>query len=247
MNYFNWTWVGIITTENELGRSGSQLLTKEIEGNGGCVAFLEILPIYNSMESVNRIIDVIKKSKATVIIVYSTMENLIPLMEEASFQNVTDKVWLGCGSWSITSDFPRPDILTTLNGSLGVAPSSGKIPGFKEFLYSIHPTKYPDDIFIKTFWEKAFGCAWAPYYPYNNTLLNTSADGRHWCTGEERLDSIDPNIYDVFNFRYTYKTHNAVFAIAHALHEMQSCVPGQGPFVTGICANIFSHKPWQVC
>ncbi|XP_073466890.1 extracellular calcium-sensing receptor-like [Aquarana catesbeiana] len=246
VNYFNWTWVGIITTDNELGRSGSQLLTKEIEHNGGCVAFLEILPIYNSIESVNRIIDVIKKSKATVIVVYSTMENLIPLMEEASFQNVTDKVWLGCGSWSITSDFPRPDILTTLNGSLGVAPSSGKIPGFKEFLYSIHPTKYPDDIFIKTFWEKAFGCAWAPYYPFNNTFSNTSADGRHWCTGEERLDSIDPNIYDVFNFRYTYKTHNAVFAIAHALHEMQSCVPERGPFVNGSCASIFSHKPWQL-
>ncbi|XP_073466818.1 extracellular calcium-sensing receptor-like [Aquarana catesbeiana] len=245
-NYFNWTWVGIVTTDNELGRSGSQLLTKEIEGNGGCIAFLGILPIYNSMESVNRIIDVIKKSKATVIIVYSTMENLISLMEEASFQNVTDKVWLGCGSWSITADFPRPDILTTLNGSLGMAPPSGKIPGFKEFLYSIHPTKNPDDIFIKTFWEKAFGCAWPPYYHYNNTFSNTSSDGRHWCTGQERLDSIDPRIYDVYNFRYTYKIHNAVFAIAHALHEMQSCVPGHGPFVNGSCASIFSYKPWQL-
>ncbi|XP_068111006.1 extracellular calcium-sensing receptor-like [Hyperolius riggenbachi] len=247
VNYFNWTWVGIITTDNELGRSGSQLLTKEIESNGACVAFLEILPTYNSMESVFQIINVLKKSKATAIIVYSTMENLIPLMEEASFHNITDKVWLGCGSWSITSDFPRREILITLNGSLGVAPANGKIPGFKEFLYSINPTKYPDDIFIKTFWEKAFGCVWLPQYPYyNKTFLNTSEDSNVWCTGEEKLETLDPNIYDVYNFRYTYRTHNAVFAIGQALHEMHSCVKGQGPFANGSCADIFSHKPWQL-
>ncbi|KAM9330282.1 vomeronasal type-2 receptor 26-like [Gastrophryne carolinensis] len=245
VNYFNWTYVGVLTTDNELGRSGSQLLTKVIENNGGCVAFLEILPIYNSMESVYRIIDVIKATKAKVIVVYSTMENLISLMEGASKENITDKVWLGCGSWSITSDFPRPDILVTLNGSLGISPPSGKIPGFKEFLNSIHPTKYPDDIYMKSFWETAFGCVWPPSHPFNMTFLNKYEDAMHWCTGQERLDSIDPNIYDVNNFRYTYKTHNAVFAIAHALHELHSCVPGQGPFVNGSCANIFSHKPWQ--
>ncbi|KAM9294517.1 extracellular calcium-sensing receptor-like [Gastrophryne carolinensis] len=246
VKYFNWAWIGIITTDNELGRSGSQLLTKEIESNGGCIAFLEILPVYSSMESVYRITDVLKKSTVTVIVVYSTMENLITLMEEASFQNITDKVWLGCGSWSITSDFPRTDILTTLNGSLGVAPPLGKIPGFKEFLYSIHPSKYPDDIFIKTFWEKAFNCVWPPYNSSNDTFFNTSDHKTQWCSGDERLDSIDHNIYDVYNFRYTYKIHNAVFAIGHALHEMHSCIPGEGPFANGSCAELFSHKPWQL-
>ncbi|XP_075462854.1 extracellular calcium-sensing receptor-like [Ascaphus truei] len=244
--YFNWTWVGVITTDNDLGRSGSQLLIKEIEKNGGCIAFLETLPTYSSMESVLRIVDVVKKSRATAIVVYSTMENLIPLMEEASFHNITDKVWVGSGSWSISSDFPRKDILKTLNGSLGVAPQNGKIPGFKEFLYSIHPSKFLDDIFIRTFWENAFGCIWPAEETNNYTSTKPSEAGTPQCTGKERLDSIDPSVYDVYNFRYTYKTHTAVFALAHALHQMSSCVPGQGPFKNGSCADIYNHQPWQL-
>ncbi|XP_075047965.1 extracellular calcium-sensing receptor-like [Mixophyes fleayi] len=243
VNHFNWTWVGIISSNNELGRSGSQLLIKEVEGNGGCIAFHEILPIFRSMESVLRIVDVIKNSKATVI-VYSTMENVIPLMEEASFHNITDKVWIGGGSLTITSDFPRTDILTTLNGSLGVLPPSGNIPGFKEFLYSIHPSKFPDDIFIKTFWQNAFGCVWPTDSPY--TFSNTSESQTIWCTGKERLDSIDPNVYDVYKFVYTYKSHNAVYVIAHALHEMHSCIPGHGPFLNRSCAEIFRYQHWQL-
>ncbi|XP_075463635.1 extracellular calcium-sensing receptor-like [Ascaphus truei] len=248
MMYFNWTWVGVITTDNDLGRSGSQLLIKEIEKNGGCIAFLETLPTYSSMESVFRIVDVVKKSRATAIVVYSTMENLIPLMEEASFHNITDKVWVGRGSLSISSDFLKKDILKTLNGSLGIAIQSGKIPGFKEFLYNIHPSKFLDDIFMKTFWENAFGCIWPAEETNNYTSTSTkpSDAGTPQCTGKERLDSIDPSLYDVYNFRFTYKTHTAVFALAHALHQMSSCVPGHGPFKNGSCADIYNHQPWQL-
>ncbi|KAM4690448.1 extracellular calcium-sensing receptor-like [Rhinophrynus dorsalis] len=246
VKYFRWTWVGIITSDNDLGRSGTQLLTKEIEMNGGCIAFQEILPIYTSMESVFRIINVIKNSRATVIIIYSTMENLIPLMEEASFHNITDKVWVSSSSWSISSDFPRKDILTTLNGSLGLALQNGKIPAFKEFLSSIHPSMFPDDIFVKTFWETAFSCVWPKEDLYKNVTPISFEEGTILCTGNERLDSIDPSVYDVNNFRYTYKVHNAVFAIAHALHQMNSCVHGQGPFINGSCADIYDHHPWQL-
>ncbi|KAM8921442.1 LOW QUALITY PROTEIN: extracellular calcium-sensing receptor-like [Pelodytes ibericus] len=243
VKYFNWTWVGIIATDNELGRLGTQLLTNEIENDGSCIAFLETLPTYSSLDSVFRIIDIVKKTKATVVIVYSTMENLISLMKEASFQNI-DKVWIGTGSWSITSDFPRQDILTTLNGSLGYSLQVGKIPGFKDFLYSIHPSNFVNDIFIRIFWEKAFGCIWPG--EDNSTAPKSSEGARSWCTGNERPDTIDPNVYDVYNFRYMYKIHTAVYAIVHALHEMNACVPGKGPFKDGSCADIYTHQPWQL-
>ncbi|XP_075462850.1 extracellular calcium-sensing receptor-like [Ascaphus truei] len=246
MMYFNWTWVGIITTDNDLGKLGSQLLIKEIEKNGGCIAFLETLPTYSSKESVSRIVDVVKKSRATVIVLYSTMENIIPLIEEASFHNITDKVWVGRGSLSMSSDFLRKDILKTLNGSLGFTVQTGKIPGFKEFLYSIHPSKFLDDILMKTFWENAFGCIWPAENSNNYTSTKPSVEGTPPCTGKERLDSIDPSVYDVDNFRFTYTIHNAVFALAHALHQMSSCVPGQGPFKNGSCADIYNHQPWQL-
>ncbi|KAG8449792.1 hypothetical protein GDO86_016452 [Hymenochirus boettgeri] len=246
VKYFNWTWVGIIFSDNDFGWARTQEFTREIETNGGCIAFQEILPVVSSIEAVFRIIDVIKKSSARVIIVYCTIENLISLMEQASFHNITNKVWVGTAGWSITSDFPRKEILITLNGSLAIPIRSGKIPGFKEFLYSIHPSIYPDDIFMKTFWENAFHCVWPGHDLYNNTSSPVLNKDIAWCTGKERLDTIDPNIYDVYNFKFTYKVHNAVFAIAHALHQMNTCVSGKGPFKNGSCANIYNHRPWQL-
>ncbi|XP_018086382.2 extracellular calcium-sensing receptor [Xenopus laevis] len=246
LKYFNWTWVGIIVSDNDLGRTGLQIVTREHEKNGGCIAFQEILPIFPSTESVHRIVDVVKTSRATVIVLFCTTENLVSLMEQTSFHNITDKVWLGTPGWSITSDFPRRDILTTLNGSLGLATQNGKIPGFKEFLHSIHPSIYASDPFMKTFWENAFHCVWPGNDAYNNTAPALLRDGTVSCTGKERLDSIDPNIYDVYNFKYTHRTHNAVFAVAHALHEMKNCVPGKGPFKNGSCADIYNHQPWQL-
>ncbi|KAM4663637.1 extracellular calcium-sensing receptor-like [Discoglossus pictus] len=246
VKYFNWTWIGIIASDNDLGSIRSQMLTKEIELNGGCVEFTEILPTYSSMESILRILQVIKQSSSKVIVVYSTIENLTPLIEKVSVHNITDKVWISSSSWLVSSDFPKKEILATLNGSLGVMPQNGKIPGLKEFLYSIHPTKFLDDIFIKTFWQEAFGCVWPTDGLYNNTTLKPYEDGTIFCTGKERPDTIDPSLYDVYNFRYTYKTHTAVFAVAHALHQMHSCLPGHGPFKNGSCADIYNHQPWQL-
>ncbi|XP_041428492.1 extracellular calcium-sensing receptor [Xenopus laevis] len=246
LKYFNWTWVGIIYSDNDLGRSGAQLVTQEIEKNGGCVAFHEILPIVNFMESVFRIVDVIQKSRATVIIVYCTIESFIPLIEEASLHNITDKVWLGTSLWTISSDFPKNKIRSTLNGSLGIAVQNGNIPGFKEFLYNIHPSVSFDNLLIKTFWKNAFQCVWSENEIYNNSSLTQLIKDTVRCTGKERVDTIDPNVFDVDNFRVTHKVYTAVLIVAHALHQMKNCVPGKGPFKDGSCADIYYHQPWQL-
>ncbi|XP_053576507.1 extracellular calcium-sensing receptor-like [Bombina bombina] len=246
VKYFNWTWIGVITSDNELRELRYMILNREIEANGGCIAFMETLPTYTSMESVIRTIDIIKKSRATVIIVYTTMENLIPLIEQAYFHNLSNKVWIGSSSWSISSDFPRKEILTILNGSLSIMPTSGKIPGFKEFLYSFHQSNYLDGVFIKMFWEEAFGCIWPGDDLYNDTSARTFIEEKHFCTGKERLESLDTTVYDVYNLRYTYKAYLATYSIVHALQQMYSCKPGQGPFKNGSCANIYNHQPWQL-
>ncbi|XP_018086422.2 extracellular calcium-sensing receptor [Xenopus laevis] len=246
LKHFNWTWVGIISSDTDLGRSGAQLVTQEIENNGGCIAFNEILPIVNFMKSIFHILDVIQKSRATVIIAFCTIESFIPLIEEASLHNISNKVWLVTTTWSISSDFPRKEFLSPLNGSLGIATQHGEIPGFKEFLYSIHPSISLDDRLAKAFWENAFNCNWPENDTYNNSALAQIREDVVWCTGKERVDSIDPNMFDVYNFRVTHKVYTAVLTVAHALHQMKICVPGKGPFKDGSCADIYNHRPWQL-
>ncbi|XP_035240481.1 extracellular calcium-sensing receptor-like isoform X5 [Anguilla anguilla] len=89
------------------------------------------------------------------------------------------------------------------------------------------------------FWEVIFGCSWK-----NDPSPSLSAMPH--CTGYESLDNIE-NIYtDVSQLRATYSVYKAVYAIAHAIHNMLSCQPGDGPFENGGCPDVTNLQPWQI-
>jgi len=43
-----------------------------------------------------------------------------------------------------------------------------------------------------------------------------------------------------------HSVYKAVYAVANALHNLEHCEKGQGPFVGGSCADIANFEPWQV-
>lgn len=45
---------------------------------------------------------------------------------------------------------------------------------------------------------------------------------------------------------YSHSVYKAVYAVAHALHNLEHCVTGQGPFNKNSCAEITNFEPWQV-
>ncbi|XP_043935128.1 extracellular calcium-sensing receptor-like [Protopterus annectens] len=245
MNYFGWKWIGIIASSDDYGEMGSFNLKKEILKTGACIAFFETIPKNNYKNKVAYLIDVIKVSSANVIVLYVTTARILALMDDIAMANISGKVWITTTNWPSAQEFGKKQVLKTINKTLGFELYSGIIPGFKDFLLNLHPFRYLDDIYIKEFWQKAFGCKWSNQ---NSALWMKDTDsfnGTIHCTGEEMLQDLHKSVYDVTNFKMSYTSYNAVYAIAYAFQTMTVC-DTPGPFTNGTCVDMNNFQPWQL-
>ena len=93
---------------------------------------------------------------------------------------------------------------------------------------------------VRRFWEHTFQCKFAPL---SSEWVEA---GRRVCTGQEDLGTTETKLLDVSDLRTEYNVYKAVYALAHALHDMLQCVPGRGPFTGHSCASLQTMQPWQV-
>ncbi|XP_063797634.1 extracellular calcium-sensing receptor-like [Pseudophryne corroboree] len=243
IKHFNWSWVGIVSSNNDYGDQGSQKLKLEMAKNGLCVAFAKTLSVPPSKDSLDGIINAMHKTKTNVIVLYAYATELIALLQEVTDNQIVGKIWIAVGSWLPSAVFTQKTLWSTLNGTIGLAKYSSNIPGFRDFLYSIYPSKYPNDIFMKEFWEHVFPCKWPKSVVGNASLYGINAT---FCTGKEELIRLGSSVYDTSNFRLAVSVYNSVYAVAHAIHNMMSCQPGKGPFFNGSCTDIENYQPWQL-
>ncbi|XP_078524855.1 extracellular calcium-sensing receptor-like [Lissotriton helveticus] len=240
--HFGWTWVGIVATDNDYGQQGVQILQQELVKTGACVAFTEYIMNIYAEKNAQLIVKVISRTSANAIILFSSDNLLIPLMDELVRQNMTGKTWIASEAWSTSPLLSVERYSGILSGSIGFAIHSGAIPGFKEHFTSIHPSMSPEDIFMKEFWENNFNCKWQDEGPPQITWNYSTK----YCLENEQMD-ISKSFYgDLFVPRVTHNIYSAVYALALALHDLHSCRIGQGPFYHGTCADILAFQPWQL-
>ncbi|XP_018080318.1 extracellular calcium-sensing receptor [Xenopus laevis] len=231
MIHFNWTWIGILAADNDFDLYDSELMRKDIEAAGICVAFFMRISAQHTRDQTLSILQIIKKSTATVVVLYCSMPELIPFIKVATKENITGKVWVASGSVSTSPIFSYKEFWRTLNGTIGQKFPLTIIPGFGKFLYSIHPSLYPNDIFMKSFWEANFGCLWP-----NETPVN----GSFYCTGQENLTTLERQGYNEAASVFASLIYNAVYILAHGINNMISCRSGYP------CLTISRLDPWKI-
>uniref|UniRef100_A0A3Q1C0Q8 G-protein coupled receptors family 3 profile domain-containing protein n=1 Tax=Amphiprion ocellaris TaxID=80972 RepID=A0A3Q1C0Q8_AMPOC len=245
VKHFGWTWVGVIAGDDAYGRGGASIFADEVRKLGACVALHEIIPKNRAQTAISSIVSNIRSSQARVILVFAVEQDAAALFDEALRGGLTGIQWLASEAWSTAAVLSTPrKYHHILQGSMGFAIRRAHIPGLQDFLLQLNPSG-PDaheDPFLVPFWEEVFQCSlgvWA------KGQLN-NVEGKPPCSGTEELESIT-NIYsDVSQLRISYNVYKAVYAIAHALKAMRSCVKGKGPFSQQACPDLDNIEPWQL-
>uniref|UniRef100_A0A8C9QWY3 Olfactory receptor C family, q12 n=2 Tax=Scleropages formosus TaxID=113540 RepID=A0A8C9QWY3_SCLFO len=233
---YRWTWVGLVVSNDDYGLYAARAFHKEVS-HFGCVAFHEILPRDNNRAEVRRIVATVLQSTARVVVVFSTEAYLLPLTEELVAQQVKGLQWIASEAWATSPVFHTRQLLPFLGGTLGIAIRRGEIQGLREFLLHLRPDARPNNNMVSLFWEDTFGCRFKQQEEDNQSRI---------CTGQEELEATKSAYIDVSDLRATYNVYKAVYALAHALHDLLSCEQGKGPFTGNTCAELHSLQPWQL-
>ncbi|XP_068441769.1 vomeronasal type-2 receptor 1 [Clinocottus analis] len=252
--HFGWTWVGILAADDDYGKYGIKDFKEEVEKAGVCISFTETLPKVSSPEDMQRIAQIVAEDTAKIIVVFSSDVDFSPLILELLRHNVTNRTWIASEAWVTSALINQPGVNSVLGGTLGFAVKRAELPGLESHLLDLDPYANP---LTEEFWETAFNCtldyskavrqAKERAKEVNGTLSRAVTgvpDGL--CTGTEPLAQLSNTYSDVSQLRITYSVYKAVYAVANALHNLEHCIKGQGPFVGQSCADITKFEPWQL-
>uniref|UniRef100_A0A8C5WYA1 G-protein coupled receptors family 3 profile domain-containing protein n=1 Tax=Laticauda laticaudata TaxID=8630 RepID=A0A8C5WYA1_LATLA len=219
--HFGWMWIGVFAFENKVERF-LQKLQPLLSQNGVCLAFTQKIPQYLDLEdlpelsnSISIVTDKLKDRKANVFVVHGESITIVWLRTimflhdpENKESALFGKVWILMNPIDfILMGFQRSWDLQVFHGALSFAVHSRDIQGFKEFIQVIKPSTNKSG-FLQEVWQQLFNCLFSKADLVNET-----------CTGEENLENLPAPLFEFQMTGQSYSIYNAVYAVAHSLHE----------------------------
>ncbi|XP_066486294.1 vomeronasal type-2 receptor 26-like [Tiliqua scincoides] len=249
-----WTWVGIVTAEDDNGETFVQTLTQILHQQGICIAFSEKTPVVSnsfqmlqSFQSIQTKASSINNSKVKVLVVNAEPQTRAWLTWYIYFHSVIEdtkemsigKVWIMTAQWDFSSDSMQRNFdIQVFDGALSFAIQSQEVPEFSKFLLLLNPHSEKGDDFFQIFWEKAFNCLFS--YPHE------LSEGHNSCTGQEKLENLPGLMFEMSMTGQSYSIYNAVHAIAHALHKRFTMRPKLSRMLDRVRWRTTDFQPWQL-
>ncbi|XP_067841387.1 G-protein coupled receptor family C group 6 member A-like [Heptranchias perlo] len=224
VKHFQWNWIGAIATEDAYGRSGINSFLLHAKHLNICVAFRELIPVYNNEQQsakINAIAEKIKNSSAEVMIAFVRASDVVKLFTVLIQQKV-NKTWIASDSWSNSRQVASMNHIEKIGPILGFTFKSGTIPNFKDYL-----KKYPKD--ANKIIKEDSNCA-NESVSYTKISIQNSRQNK----SQEYY-----KIIETINESAIYGIYLAINATAFALQRMLNCRDGK-------CNQNFNFPPWQL-
>ncbi|KAM6162677.1 LOW QUALITY PROTEIN: vomeronasal type-2 receptor 26-like [Erethizon dorsatum] len=234
MLHFGWVWVGLVVPDDIRGEMFLRDLTQEMNNNGLCISFAERIPEFPAKNTVNGQLFIERFMTTKVSDAFGDTYSLLRFVYNIYCNTPFGNIWVTTLDWDITTlPFEQSLSYTYFGGGLSFSFQKEEIPGFKDFLRTVQPAKYPHDIFIQDVWSTLFEC---PYLDQHGikTLSRCEQNGT--------LETRTLHVWDM-NTSPSYNVYAAVYVIAQALHKERSLRVEEESLDKG--AYVTPH-PWQL-
>lgn len=248
--HFQWTWIGLIVSDDENGEKFLQVLTPLLAHNSICVAFLERSGVPKNPHlqdhTQNRYLQNILSVRATlllteanVVIVDGNSHSLAALavvlyIAEFTYKSHIGKVWITSAQWDFTNYVDIEGFCArTFHGTLSFTTSISAVLGFQDFLQTLKPDTSLTR-FLCVFYKYAFRCC------HDGGKFKNC---QH-CTGEEKLENLPQSLFKLEMSDQSYHIYNGLYAVAHALHALH--MSRQRTMLNRDAFKLPSIEQWQV-
>uniref|UniRef100_A0A8C2J2A6 Taste receptor type 1 member 1-like n=1 Tax=Cyprinus carpio TaxID=7962 RepID=A0A8C2J2A6_CYPCA len=214
---FNWTWIALLASDNSYGLQGMQGLSQQASLYNLCIAYQAVIPAVTNKtkQYMQDMVKHILKSKVNTIVVFANKRRAAGFFPFVIDQNVTGKVWIGTEDWSEASTVSSIPGISTIGTVLGIAVQHTEFSGLDDFERLSVPR-------------------------LQDTSLNSPINHSVPCMQNTNLYEIaiqgfSMSQYDVVS---SFNVYKAVYAVAHALHNILHCD-------SGLCQK-YKVQPWEV-
>ncbi|XP_041509297.1 vomeronasal type-2 receptor 116-like isoform X1 [Microtus oregoni] len=210
MLQFNWNWIGLAISDNDQGIQFLSHLRREMEKNTVCFAFVNMIPVemhlFQSRAEVYY--NQIMTSSTNVVVIYGDTDSTLAVSFRRWQSLGIQRIWVTTSQWDVITS-KRDFQLNSSHGTLAFAHHHAEISSFKIFVQTLNPLKYTDEYLASLEWMNL-----------NCKLSDSKCKTLRNCLSNASLQWLKVQTLDMAFSDDSYDIYNAVYAVAHALHEM---------------------------
>uniref|UniRef100_A0A3Q1D0A7 G-protein coupled receptor family C group 6 member A n=1 Tax=Amphiprion ocellaris TaxID=80972 RepID=A0A3Q1D0A7_AMPOC len=244
MAYYEWNWVGVVYGDDDYGKAAFQSFLRDAEANDVCVAYQEVLPHYldhsNSEERIKQVAQMIRSSKAQVVLLILKSELVMALFKEMVKTN-TSRVWISSDAWSRSSSIAHMEDINKVGDILGFTFVSSKSESFDNYLKNLTVTPGGHNHFIETYKNLRFNCSSVCFSSnppsYCADLLRFKSHNA--CKFSDPQEQNDDYLVKATDTSEPFLHRVSVWAVANALKKLLKCN-------SSTCSGETNFPPWKL-